>query len=201
MSDHFHDVAGAEITVHGLNLPARLKASSWGDFLTGVVEHFIPGEIVVATERPIAPETDLTVEVHGCVLDGEVLLCCPRANAYEVHISIKDSEVVGYRRTPRFIVRIPARVFNSGLKHPLTVMIVDISGDGIGLEATSDIPLEAAVAVESEANIALGTVRYSHQQSAELYRIGVKIHHVLPRSDQDQHPHSLGNLLSFARKK
>jgi hypothetical protein len=189
------------------HLNASLRAHAWGTSISGVVEEFIPGEIVVRTGSQIPQDTVLQVEINACVVEGNVLLCSSRDDGYEIHIAINDVEAIGFRRTPRFLVELQARVFTSALDRPMEVMIVDISGDGLGLEGPVTLPVETAVAVESQSNIALGLVRYCQQQSEGVARIGIKVYHIIPklaRSGYLTNPKSasrLGAILSFGRSK
>jgi len=61
--------------------------------------------------------------------------------------------------------------------------IVDISGDGVGLELPVGLPFEATIAIESESNIALGLVRYHREISPERFRVGAQLHHIIGKDD------------------
>ena len=163
-----------------LNLEARLQAHGWHLPVPGIVQDFVPGEIMVIAENSITTGTRLTVEINSFTLVGEVLSCRTRdAGTHEVHISIRDTDAIGLRRTPRFPVNLPARVHTSSFAEPIAATITDISGDGLGLETTVKLPSDATLAIESETSIALGVVKYCREAPSQRYRIGVKLHHIL----------------------
>ena len=175
------DVSSEFGRARGLNLDAKLKAHAWALAVAGIIEDFVPGEITVVAEEAILQGTSLVVEIHGFTFDGEVLSCHSLQNRHKVHVSIKDTDAIGLRRTPRFPVNLPARLFACSLEAPLEATIIDISGDGLGLQTTAKMPDDAILAIESQANIALGMVKYTHELSPSVYRVGVKLHHVIPK--------------------
>ena len=166
--------------MRGLNLEARLKAHGWHLPVAGIIEDFVPGEITVIAEHSILMGTNLIVEISAFAFVGEVLSCRSRdERTHEIHISIKDTDTTGLRRTPRFPVNLPARVFTSSLAAPLAATITDISGDGLGLETTVSLPNDASLVIESQSNIALGVVKHCREVLSQRYRIGVRLHHII----------------------
>lgn len=165
----------------GLNLDAKLKAHTWGSPVRGVIEDYVLGEAKVITDDAIAEGTTLRVEVTPFAFDGEVLACYPRGDRFEVHVTIRDAGPPGLRKTPRFPVKIPCRVFSSCLDAPQEAIIVDISGEGLGLQTSVKLENEVTLAIESQSNIALGLVKHTRQLAPAMYRTGVMLHHIIPR--------------------
>jgi hypothetical protein len=166
--------------MRGLKLETRLKAHGWHQPIVGIVQDFVPGEITVIAKNSILIGTNLTVEINAFTLLGEVLSCRSRDDGtHEIHLSIRDTDATGLRRTPRFSVNLPARVYTSSLPAPLAATITDISGDGLGLETTVKLPNDATLVIESQSNIALGVVRHCREVASQWYRTGVKLHHIL----------------------
>jgi len=165
----------------GLNLEAKLKAHTWGLAVPGLIEDFVPGEVTIITDDAIEEGSSLNVVIVEFAFDGEVLSCRPRGSQHELHVAIKDAGPQGLRKTPRFPVDIPARIFSSCLEAPQKATITDISGDGLGLVTGMKLANDATLAIESPLNIALGLVKYSHPLSPGMYRSGVVLHHIIPR--------------------
>jgi PilZ domain len=165
----------------GLRLEARVKAPTWEVGLPAIIQDFAPGEVILVLNDSIAAGTHVSVQVNTCSFDGEILFCKPRGGRWEAHVSFDDVDAIGMRRTPRFPVRIPARIFAATSEVPVEGMIVDVSGEGLGIELAQPVALEAGIAVQSEENIALGEVRHCRQISAGLFRAGVRLHHIIKK--------------------
>jgi hypothetical protein len=166
----------------GLNLEARLTGWSWGCTVRAVIDEFTPGEAILRTEDRIPEGTAVRVNVEDFGFDGDILYCRPRGDHYTTHISIDDVDEKGFRTAPRFPVNLWARIFASVLEVPVEGIIVDLSGDGIGLELPRELPPESTIAIESELNIALGVVRYQREISPGRFRTGVRLWHVLGKN-------------------
>jgi hypothetical protein len=164
-----------------LNLEAKLRAHTWGSAIGGVIQDFVPGEVTVITGDAIAENTSLTVGIAAFAFEGEVLSCRPRDDQHEVHVAIKDADPTGLRKSLRFPVNLPARLFSSCLETPQPATIIDISGDGLGLQSSVKLAKDATIAIESALNIALGVVKYSRQVSPKMFRSGVTLHHIIAR--------------------
>jgi hypothetical protein len=149
--------------------------------MPGVVEGFTPGETTILLEGLVSQGTLVKVEMGAFAFHGEVLFCERRADKYEAHISINDVDESGLRRTPRFPVSIAGTVFAAPLAAPTPATIVDISGDGLGIELPVHLPAQTNIAVESESNVAFGAVRFSRALPAGGFRIGVELHHIVQR--------------------
>jgi len=165
--------------LQGFRLPASITNSSWGVGMAGVLVDFTPGEVKLVLEGLVSMGTLVEVHVGGCLFSGEVLFCERREEGFETHVSINDFDESGLRRTPRFPVSLPATVFASDLDSPAPATIVDISGDGLGIEVPAHLTVNTTIAVESESNVALGIVRYSREISPLRFRIGVQLHHIV----------------------
>lgn len=88
---------------------------------------------------------------------------------------------------------------------PLDGKIVDVSGEGLGIELPAPLPMQANIAVQSEENTALGVVRHCREISSGLFRAGVQLHHIV-RKDPDLEKSAesgwMGKLgVRFGRKK
>jgi hypothetical protein len=163
----------------GFNLAVAITNASWGVAMAGTFQDFAPGEAKVVLEGLVSPGTLVDVQIGSCGFSGEVLFCERRAAGFETHISISDFDETGLRRTPRFPVTLPCVVSSGSLEGPANATILDISGDGLGIEVSAQIPTNSTIAVESESNVALGIVRYSREISPASCRIGVQLHHIV----------------------
>jgi hypothetical protein len=129
----------------------------------------------------IAAGTHVTIQLNTCSFTGDILFCEPRGSRFEVHVSFDDVDSSGLRRSPRFPVSIPSRVFSNTSDVPLEGKIVDISGEGLGIELAVALPLKSNIAVQSEENTALGEVRFCRELSSGVVRVGVQLHHILKK--------------------
>jgi hypothetical protein len=171
-------------TGRGLQLAARVTAPTWEVGLSAMMHDFTPGEVILLIEDQIAAGTRVNIEVNNCSFVGDILYCEPSGSQYKAHVSFDDVDATGLRRTPRFPVSIPTRVFSSHSDVPLEGRIVDISGEGLGIELAAPLPLLGNIAVQSEENTALGVVRHCRELASGRFRIGVQLHHIV-RKDLD----------------
>jgi hypothetical protein len=165
-------------------MDAQVTAPTWEIGIPALIQDFAPGEALLLLNDPIASGTRVTIQLNTYSFTGEILFCAPRGSRYEAHVSFEDVDATGLRRTPRFPVNIPARVFSIVSNVPLEGTIVDISGEGLGIELTESLPLQSSIAVQSEENIALGEVRYCRQVSSGLFRAGVRLHHIVKKDPE-----------------
>jgi hypothetical protein len=170
------------LQTRGLNLTVTVTHPSWGIGMTGELEDFTIGEVRLVLEGLVSMGTLVDVHVGGGTFAGEVLYCQRRGNRFETHISINDFDESGLRRTPRFPVKVACMVSAASLETPTIATIVDISGDGLGIELSADLPINATIAVESESTLALGVVRYSRRSIPQLFRVGVQLHHIVNKT-------------------
>jgi hypothetical protein len=168
----------------GLQMEARVTAPTWEIGLSAVVQDFTPGEVILMLDDQIAAGTRVTIQLNTASFTGDILFCAPSGSGFEAHVSFDDVDATGLRRTPRFPVSIPARVFSSAGDIPLEGKIVDVSGEGLGIELATPLPMQTNIAVQSEENIALGVVRHCREISSGLFRAGVQLHHIV-RKDPD----------------
>jgi hypothetical protein len=165
----------------GLHLEARVTAPTWEIGLSGMVQDFTPGEVILLLDDRVSEGTHVIVELNTSSFDGEVLYCSPNGSQFETHISFNDVDETGLRRTPRFPVSIPARVFSNTSLTPIEGRIVDLSGEGLGIELPEALPAQTNIAIQSEENTALGVVRHTRELRAGLYRVGVQLHHIVKK--------------------
>jgi len=180
-----HTQAPAETrAARGLQMEARVTAHTWEIGLSALVQDFTPGEVILLLEDQIAAGTHVTIQLNTCSFAGVILFCSQSGAHWEAHVSFDDVDATGLRRTPRFPVSIPARVFSSASEVPIEGTIVDISGEGLGIELPVQLPMQSNIAVQSEENIALGVVRHSRELAGGIFRAGVQLHHIV-RKDPD----------------
>ena len=170
--------------LRGLRLDARVTSPTWEIGLTAQVHDFTPGEVILLLDDEITAGTRVMVQVETCSFAGDILFCEPHGARWEAHISFDDVDATGLRRTPRFPVSIPSRVFSAASDDPIEGRIVDISGEGLGIELPHELPMQSNIAVQSEENTALGVVRHCRPLPSGLFRCGVQLHHIV-RKDPD----------------
>jgi PilZ domain len=188
----------------GLGMEARITSHTWEIGLSAMVQDFTPGEVILLLDDHVTEGTPVTVQLNTCSFDGEILFCRPLGARYETHVSFNDVDETGLRRTPRFPVRIPARIFSHVSETPYEARIVDISGEGLGIELPESLPMQTTIAVESDENVALGVVRHCRELSSGLFRVGVQLHHIVRRDpDLEKASSEAGwmNKFGFGRRK
>jgi PilZ domain len=185
MSPSPEKIEGREPTAtRGLQLEARVTAPTWEIGMAAVVQDFTPGEVILLLDDQIPAGTRVTIQLNTSSFVGDILYCSPSGSRFEAHVSFDDVDATGLRRTPRFPVSLPARIFSSVIDVPLEGRIIDISGEGLGIELPAALPKEANIAVQSEENTALGVVRHCRELRSGLFRAGVQLHHII-RKDPD----------------
>lgn len=170
--------------VRGLQLEARVTAPTWEIGLAAVVHDFTPGEVILLLDDHLTAGTRVTVQVNTASFAGDILFCSPLGAQFETHISFDDVDATGLRRTPRFPVRIPARIFAGTSDAPIEAMILDISGDGLGIEIGEPLPAQMNIAVQSEENTAFGVVRHCRELASGRFRAGVQLLHIVRKDPE-----------------
>jgi PilZ domain len=168
----------------GLHMQARVTSTTWEIGLSAVVQDFTPGEVILLLDDEVGEGTHVTVQMNTCSFDGVILFCELSGSQYEAHVSFDDVDATGLRRTPRFPVSIPAKVYSSASEVPLQGTIVDVSGEGLGIELSSPLPKQTNIAVQSEQNTALGVVRHCRELSGGVFRAGVQLHHIVRKDPE-----------------
>jgi hypothetical protein len=180
-----HTQARAESRVaQGLQMEARVTAPSWEIGISAVLQDFAPGAVMLLLDDKIAAGTHVTIQLNTCSFTGDILFCERRGSRYEAHVSFDDVDRTGMRRSPRFPVSIPARVFSNTSDGPLEGRIVDISGEGLGIELAVALPLQSNIAVQSEENTALGEVRFCRELLSGRFRTGVRLLHIMRKDPE-----------------
>lgn len=174
----------AKLLGRGLHLEARVTSPTWGIGLPATVHDFAPGEVVLMMDDFVNAGTPVTVQVNTWSFNGEIMYCKRNGTRNEAHVSIDDADASGLRRTPRFPVSLPARIFASVSDVPLEGRVVDVSGEGLGIELSIALPVEANIAVQTEENIALGQVRHCRALPSGLFRAGAQLHHIIKRDPE-----------------
>jgi hypothetical protein len=168
----------------GVGLEVRVKSPTWEVGVGAILQDFTPGEVILLLDDPITAKTHVAVQVDTCSFHGDILYCKPSGSRWEAHVSFDDVDASGLRRSPRFPVRIPARLFASGSSGPTDAMILDISGDGLGVEIGRAVPAQANVAVQSEDAVALGHVRHCREVGPRVFRAGILLQHIMKRDGE-----------------
>jgi hypothetical protein len=163
----------------GLNIVVSLQSSSLR--LMGVLHDLIPGELLITLDHPLSEGLAVTIELQSAQLQGEVVYCAAKGDRYEANIQIADCDSTGLRHAPRFTVDLPARIFPADETESVDGRLVDISAMGIGLEVPLPLRAGEVVAVETDANVTFGVVRYSRQLPEGTFRVGAETYHVMPK--------------------
>jgi len=190
---------GSAADAGSLNVSVYVTNPSWGVGMVGVITELALGEAKMMIEGLISLGTVVTFAINDFKFDGHILFCERRGQQYEVHVSIDDSDESGLRRTPRFPVNIAGRVSAASLESPVAATIVDISGDGLGLDLPVPLQVQSIVSIESESNVAFGVVRYSREVSPGRVRAGVQLHHIIRRGQAPEPAAARGRTGFMAR--
>lgn len=165
-------------TSHHLGLKVLVTTNN-ANVYEGYLEHFIPAEACVLINHHLKQDTQVRVDVNGFQFEGTVVFCKHKNTVYEAHIVIPDADETGRRRDPRYTVNLPARIYGSHTNGPIDGILVDISRDGLGLNCLEKLEVGDTLAVESQASLAFGTVRYCRQTHDGSYRAGLLVHSVI----------------------
>jgi PilZ domain len=168
----------------GVGLEVWVKSPTWEVAVGAVLQDFTPGEVILLLDDPIESKTHVSVRANTCSFHGDILYCKPSGIRWEAHVSFDDVDSSGLRRSPRFPVRIPARVFANGSGGPIEAMILDISGEGLGVEMGHGVQAQASVAVQSEDAVALGHVRHCREIGPGVFRAGILMQHIMKRDSE-----------------
>src|SRR5277367_290354 len=103
----------------GIQMEARVTSHTWEIGLSAVVHDFTPGEVILLVDDKIAAGSRVTIQLNTCSFTGDILFCEPAGARWEAHVSFDDVDATGLRRTPRFPVKIPARVFSTSIDAPV----------------------------------------------------------------------------------
>jgi hypothetical protein len=171
---------------HGIRLGALVISPTWEVGVEALILEFTPGEVILLLDDPVTAKTHVSVQVNTCSFYGEILFCEPEGSRWKAHISFDDTDASGLRRTPRFPVRIPARIFTSTNELPVEGLILDVSGEGLGIELAERLPPKTNIAVQSDENIALGEVRHCRELPSGLFRAGVELRHIIGKDRELQ---------------
>jgi len=149
--------------------------------LAGVLHDLIPGELLITVDHPLPEGSAVVIELRNAELHGEVVYCSAKDDRYEANILISDCDGTGLRHAPRFTVDLPARIFPADETQSVEGRLVDISAMGIGLEVPMLLQVGEVVAVETDANVTFGVVRYCRQLPEGTFRVGAETYHVMPK--------------------
>lgn len=174
--------AGPDAVSHDWKLGLEVQVIDFlsGYTIPGILEGFTPGEVTVSLPEKVSEQRAVMVHVNSFMFGGETLYCRPSESGYEAHITIDDVLESGLRRVPRFPLRLAAQLFPPyGV--PLGITIVDVSGDGLGIE--SPVPLETGqpIAIASGSVFVFATVGHCRNVRENLFRAGVEMQHLFER--------------------
>lgn len=181
--DHAEAISAPQ-NPNGIRLGALVISPTWEVGVEALILDFTPGEVILLLDDPVSAKTHVSVQVNTCSFHGEILLCDPDGARWRAHISFDDTDASGLRRTPRFPVRIPARIFTPSDDLPVEGLILDVSGEGLGIELAQRLPPKTNIAVQSDENTALGEVRHCRELASGLFRAGVVLRHII-RKDRE----------------
>jgi hypothetical protein len=125
----------------------------------------------------MSEQREVRVHLNSFVFDGETLYCQLKDGRYEAHITI-DVEETGLRSARRFPVRLPARMFPPH-GSPVDIAIVDISGDGLGIELP--VPVEVGQPIANGSAFVFAVVAHCRPVAEGVFRAGVEMQHVFER--------------------
>jgi len=162
-----------------LSIPGKRQVGAKGFILS-----FVPGEVSILLNCPLADCMPVTVQFKGTHLDGEILSSFPVTGGYKTNILVYDSEPGSQRRTPRFPVLLPAKIHCGATDAPLDGVVIDISKEGLGLELCGPLSVDATIAIETSSCTTFGLVRHCRQVARNRFRIGVSMVHVMRRMSQ-----------------
>lgn len=178
-----------------MDLTIKVYPISTSVAVVGKVADFTPGEISATLDLFLPIGTPVAASLHDSSFNGEILCSTAENGFYKTNIRIKDADENGLRSVRRFSVHLPAHVFTHDGCEPHRATIVDISGSGLGLLVPVPLSTGDGIAVDSEMNMALGTVRYC-RKSSKGFRVGVQLHHVFEKNNavrNKTHQHVLVN--------
>ena len=64
--------------------------------------------------------------------------------------------------------------------------ILDVSGEGLGMDLPEPVPVHSNIAVQSAESMALGEVRHCRELSSGRFRVGVSFHHIMGKDPEDK---------------
>src|ERR1700733_13050809 len=85
------DSAGSLCTYKPLDLEVQVVDFLSSYTVRGVLEGFTPGEVTILVGEPVDEQRMVTVRLNSFSFEGQTLYCGPRADQFEVHISIDDA--------------------------------------------------------------------------------------------------------------
>lgn len=190
----FEQTESLEVTKWAFGLEVQVVDFLSGYSVTGTLEGFTPGEVTVALPEIISEQRAVTVRFHSFIFGGETLYCQAKEGRYEAHITIDDAGENGMRKAPRFPVRLSAQMFLSdGVAVPLT--IIDISGDGLGIELPVRVERDQPIAITSGSVFIFAIVKHCCAVSNGLFRAGVEMQHLFERNAATPTEQPTGGLL------
>jgi hypothetical protein len=167
----------------GLQLEVQVVDFLSGYTVAGILAGFTPGEVTLLLREPLSEQRDVSVHANGFEFQGRILYCRPKHSSYEAHITIDDTEETGLRRSPRFPLKLAARLF-SPTAGPVDSTIVDISRDGMGIDVPVSLAKGQAIAIATGSVLIFAVVRHCRQLPEGLFRAGVEMHHLLEKASQ-----------------
>ena len=167
----------------GWNLAIRVRTPS--TTTPGRMIEFLADKAVVLTGIALESGTPLQIEFKGAELDGQVSYCVQAEDGYESHIHIVAKEEGGLRLTPRFKVESPALLWRGFSEEPVQCMVVDVSCEGLGIQAPLELAKGESVAVDWESQMSFGAVRHCEQDPQGGFHCGIQVCHVTVRRPEE----------------
>ncbi len=154
-----------------------------GYTVSGILEGFTPGEVTVSLPEMVSEQRTVEVHWNSFVFDGETLYCQPKQGRYEAHITIDDVEDTGLRRVRCFPVRLAAQMFAAHAE-PVEVTIVEISGEGLGLELPLPVEAGQPIAIVSGSVFVFAVIDGCRKIGEGLFRARAQVQHLFERSGE-----------------
>jgi hypothetical protein len=164
-----------------------------GYTVSGTLEGFTPGEVTVVLPEMISEQRTVTVRLNSFLFGGETLYCRPADGGYEAHITIDDVEENGLRRAPRFPVRIAGYMFQSH-GAPVAITIVEISGEGLGIDLPVALEAGQPVAIANASVFLFAIVKCCSVREAG-FRAWVEMQHLFEKAVEAPCEEPRGGLL------
>lgn len=168
-----------------LHLPVRVSLAEKKNVgAQGFIESFVPGEACLFLDCLLPDHTHVAVEFKGAQFEGEILSSVPLEGGYKTNILVYDHPETGNRRSPRFPVILPARIYIGSSDKPIDATIVDVSSEGLGIELHEYLVPDSTIAIESPSCTTIAVVRHCRRTEANRFRAGLSMLHVMRKSQK-----------------
>ena len=151
--------------------------------LAGIVQEIWPHTISILVKQPVPEGSAVSIEFGAVTRIGDVLSCYPNAGRFEICVVIPNWNEPELRAAERFPLTEEVQVHVDGLEAPLPALIVDVCAHGVGLEVSTPLEKGRIVTLESDSNIAFGTIRHCRGIENGRFHAGVEVFHIMSKQD------------------